>query len=183
MWGFFFSQPAVSSAAPRAGSPSSTKHRAEKHPQLHSFVQERKSADTAAGKLRHIADLSCVFSSEAKLHTSTNLISMSMTPRIIFSRQMSPLEAKPRGPHCYRCLMREAGTHVPHSPSAGTGPSLVPIVQDGHMELHVFPKPGEGVAAGDNVGALRRCKSHKQPHRAAVMELLKHRSINTYAIT
>lgn len=78
--------------------------------------------------------------------------------------------------------MREAGTHVPHWPSAGTGPSLVPIVQDGYMELHVFPKQGEGMVAGDNLGALRWCKSHKQSHRAAVVEQLRNRSVKPYAV-
>lgn len=68
-------------------------------------------------------------------------------------------------------------------PCAGTGPALVPIVQGGHVELHVPPKQGEGMDAGDNVEALRRCKSHKQPHRAAAVELLKHRSVKPDTVT
>lgn len=50
------------------------------------------------------------------------------------------------------------------------------------MELHVFPKQGEGMVAGDNLGALRWCKSHKQPHRAAVVEQLRNRSVKPYAV-
>ena len=72
---------------------------------------------------------------------------------------------------------------MPCSSGAGTGPSLLPVVQDGHMELHVFPKQGEKMAAGDNVGALQWFKSHKQPHRAVVVELLRNRSVKPYAVT
>lgn len=68
---------------------------------------------------------------------------------------------------------------MPRSPVAGTGPGLIPVVQDRHKELHVFAKQGEVMAAGDNVGTLWWSKSHKPP----IVELLRNRSVKPYAVT
>lgn len=128
--------------------------------------------------------LSSQLSSSTKHHAEKHPLLLSIyTGKKPSQHTSRETEAKPHGPQCHQCPMQGAGTRVLDSPSAGTGPSLIPIVQDGHMRQHISSKQRKRMAARDNVGASRCCKSPKQPHGAAVAELLRSRRVKPHAVT